>query len=152
MHPQRRKPKHSLWNKPVGRHRRCDNLKLLSTGEPLYIPITQVCRVTSGTTTGSLSLQMWGKQHQATFLITHVHFNQSVINNVFINQIHWEKAVLQAIRPEFQRNNIYSINIWTSILFFHYMLKTQQIMCVVVVKLWYLFTKVSFMCQIDKKE
>lgn len=63
MQPQRRKPKHSLWNKPVGRHKRCDNLKLLSTGEPLYIPITQVCEVT--TTIGSLSLQVWGN---ATFL------------------------------------------------------------------------------------
>ncbi|XP_054281898.1 rab3 GTPase-activating protein catalytic subunit isoform X2 [Macrosteles quadrilineatus] len=37
----RRKPKHSLWNKPVGRLKRCDNLRLLQTGEPLYIPITQ---------------------------------------------------------------------------------------------------------------
>lgn len=66
MQPQRRKPKHSLWNKPVGRHKRCDNLKLLSTGEPLYIPITQVCEV--ATTIGSLSLQVWGKAMQCHFL------------------------------------------------------------------------------------
>ncbi|KAG8336189.1 Rab3 GTPase-activating protein catalytic subunit [Homalodisca vitripennis] len=39
--PHRRRPKHSLWNKPVGRYKRCENLRLLQTGEYLYIPVTQ---------------------------------------------------------------------------------------------------------------
>ena len=34
--------KHSLWNMPVGRMRRLGNLRLLETGEPLYVPHTQV--------------------------------------------------------------------------------------------------------------
>lgn len=34
-------PKHSLWNKPVGRLSKHGNLKLIKTGEQLYIPITQ---------------------------------------------------------------------------------------------------------------
>lgn len=34
-------PKHSLWNKPVGRLSKHGNLKLINTGEQLYIPITQ---------------------------------------------------------------------------------------------------------------
>lgn len=33
--------KHSLWNQPVGRFSKNGNLRLLNTGEPLYIPITQ---------------------------------------------------------------------------------------------------------------
>lgn len=40
--PQRHRIKHSLWNKPVGRLKRCDNLRLFHSGDPLYIPITQV--------------------------------------------------------------------------------------------------------------
>lgn len=34
-------PKHSLWNKPVGRLSKHGNLKLIKTGEQLFIPITQ---------------------------------------------------------------------------------------------------------------
>lgn len=33
--------RHSLWNKPVGRLSKHGNLKLINTGEQLYIPITQ---------------------------------------------------------------------------------------------------------------
>lgn len=33
--------KHSLWNKPVGRLSKHGNLRLLKTGEQLYIPVTQ---------------------------------------------------------------------------------------------------------------
>nr|CAH7747108.1 unnamed protein product [Callosobruchus chinensis] len=33
--------KHSLWNQPVGRLSRFGDMKLLRTGDPLYIPITQ---------------------------------------------------------------------------------------------------------------
>lgn len=33
--------KHSLWNKPVGRLSKHGNLKLINTGEQLYIPVTQ---------------------------------------------------------------------------------------------------------------
>lgn len=36
------RPKHSLWNRPVGRQCRYGNLRLIKTGEYLYIPITQV--------------------------------------------------------------------------------------------------------------
>lgn len=35
------KRKHSLWNKPVGRLSKHGNLKLLETGDQLYIPVTQ---------------------------------------------------------------------------------------------------------------
>lgn len=34
--------KHSLWNQPVGRLSKHGNLRLLNTGEHLYIPVTQV--------------------------------------------------------------------------------------------------------------
>ena len=37
-----KKPQHSLWNKPVGRSRRHGNMRLLQTGEYLYVPVTQV--------------------------------------------------------------------------------------------------------------
>jgi hypothetical protein len=37
--------KHSLWNQPVGRLSKHGNLRLLSTGEHLYIPVTQVQRL-----------------------------------------------------------------------------------------------------------
>lgn len=37
-----RKPQHSLWNKPVGRLHRHGNMRLLQTGEYLYVPVTQV--------------------------------------------------------------------------------------------------------------
>lgn len=33
--------KHSLWNQPVGRFSKLGNLRLLKTGETLYIPVTQ---------------------------------------------------------------------------------------------------------------
>ncbi|CAH2011007.1 unnamed protein product [Acanthoscelides obtectus] len=33
--------KHSLWNQPVGRLSKFGDMKLLKTGDPLYIPITQ---------------------------------------------------------------------------------------------------------------
>lgn len=35
------KKKHSLWNQPVGRLSKFGNLKLLKSGDPLYIPVTQ---------------------------------------------------------------------------------------------------------------
>ncbi|XP_039279363.1 rab3 GTPase-activating protein catalytic subunit [Nilaparvata lugens] len=38
---ERSKPRHSLWNRPVGRLCRHGNLKLLNSNEFLYIPITQ---------------------------------------------------------------------------------------------------------------
>ena len=34
--------RHEPWNQPNGRLRQCDNLTLLHSDEPLYIPITQV--------------------------------------------------------------------------------------------------------------
>jgi hypothetical protein len=34
--------KHSLWNQPVGRLSKHESLRLLGTGEHLYIPVTQV--------------------------------------------------------------------------------------------------------------
>jgi hypothetical protein len=34
--------RHAPWNQPVGRLRQCDNLVLLNSDEPLYIPVTQV--------------------------------------------------------------------------------------------------------------
>ncbi|KAK5646611.1 hypothetical protein RI129_005075 [Pyrocoelia pectoralis] len=37
----RRRTKHSLWNQPVGRLGKFENLKLIKLGDPLYIPITQ---------------------------------------------------------------------------------------------------------------
>lgn len=37
----KKKVKHSLWNQPVGRLGRFGDFKLLKTGEPFYIPITQ---------------------------------------------------------------------------------------------------------------
>ncbi|GLH13808.1 Rab3 GTPase-activating protein catalytic subunit [Gryllus bimaculatus] len=37
----RRKQKHSLWNQPVGRLYKYGNLRLLKTGEHLYVPVTQ---------------------------------------------------------------------------------------------------------------
>lgn len=37
----KKKEKYSLWNQPVGRLGKFNNLKLLKTGDPLYIPITQ---------------------------------------------------------------------------------------------------------------
>ncbi|EFA03502.1 Rab3 GTPase-activating protein catalytic subunit-like Protein [Tribolium castaneum] len=37
----RKKEKYSLWNQPVGRLGKFNNLKLLKTGDPLYIPVTQ---------------------------------------------------------------------------------------------------------------
>lgn len=37
----KRKEKYSLWNRPVGRLGKFEDLKLLKTGDPLYIPITQ---------------------------------------------------------------------------------------------------------------
>ncbi|XP_031344513.1 rab3 GTPase-activating protein catalytic subunit isoform X2 [Photinus pyralis] len=37
----RRKTKHALWNQPVGRLGKFENLKLIKLGDPLYIPITQ---------------------------------------------------------------------------------------------------------------
>ncbi|KAJ8960954.1 hypothetical protein NQ318_020255 [Aromia moschata] len=37
----RRKEKHSLWNQPVGRLSKFGNLKLLKTGDQLYVPVTQ---------------------------------------------------------------------------------------------------------------
>lgn len=37
----KKKYKHSLWNQPVGRLGKFENLKLIKTGESLYIPITQ---------------------------------------------------------------------------------------------------------------
>lgn len=36
-----KKPQHSLWNKPVGRLHRHGNMRLLQTGEYLYVPVTQ---------------------------------------------------------------------------------------------------------------
>lgn len=33
--------KHSMWNQPVGRLTKFENFKLIQTGEPLYIPVTQ---------------------------------------------------------------------------------------------------------------
>lgn len=42
----RRKSRHSLWNKPAGRLRRCGTLRLLHSGEPMYLPVTQVKFVT----------------------------------------------------------------------------------------------------------
>lgn len=38
----KRRHKHSLWNQPVGRLSKHGNLRLLITGERLYIPVTQV--------------------------------------------------------------------------------------------------------------
>lgn len=37
----KRKIKHSLWNQPVGRLGKFENYKLIKTGEPLYVPVTQ---------------------------------------------------------------------------------------------------------------
>ncbi|RZC35527.1 Rab3-GTPase cat domain containing protein [Asbolus verrucosus] len=37
----RRKEKYSLWNQPVGRLGKFNNLRLLKTGDYLYIPVTQ---------------------------------------------------------------------------------------------------------------
>lgn len=37
----KRKEKHSLWNQPVGRLGKFENLKLIKNGDPLYIPVTQ---------------------------------------------------------------------------------------------------------------
>ncbi|XP_068905492.1 rab3 GTPase-activating protein catalytic subunit isoform X2 [Tenebrio molitor] len=37
----KRKEKYSLWNQPVGRLGKFNDLKLLRTGDPLYIPVTQ---------------------------------------------------------------------------------------------------------------
>lgn len=37
----KRKQKHSLWNQPVGRLGKFNNLKLIKTGDPLYVPVTQ---------------------------------------------------------------------------------------------------------------
>lgn len=37
----KKKVKHSLWNQPVGRLSKFGEMKLLRTGEPLYIPTTQ---------------------------------------------------------------------------------------------------------------
>lgn len=37
----KKKAKHSLWNQPIGRLGKFNNLKLLKTGDCLYIPITQ---------------------------------------------------------------------------------------------------------------
>lgn len=37
----KKKVKHSLWNQPVGRLGRFGEFKLIKTGEPFYIPITQ---------------------------------------------------------------------------------------------------------------
>lgn len=37
----KKKSKHSLWNQPVGRLGKFGNLKLIKTGDPLYIPTTQ---------------------------------------------------------------------------------------------------------------
>lgn len=37
----KKKAKHSLWNQPIGRLGKFNNLKLLKTGDSLYIPITQ---------------------------------------------------------------------------------------------------------------
>ncbi|KAJ8979498.1 hypothetical protein NQ317_007681 [Molorchus minor] len=36
-----KKQKFSLWNQPTGRQSKFNNLKLLKTGDPLYVPITQ---------------------------------------------------------------------------------------------------------------
>ncbi|XP_056631397.1 rab3 GTPase-activating protein catalytic subunit [Diorhabda sublineata] len=38
---EKSKEKQSLWNQPVGRLCKCGNLKLLKTGNTLYIPVTQ---------------------------------------------------------------------------------------------------------------
>nr|CAD7259140.1 unnamed protein product [Timema shepardi] len=38
---EKRRQKHSLWNQPVGRLEKHGNMRLLKTGEHLYIPITQ---------------------------------------------------------------------------------------------------------------
>lgn len=35
---------HSLWNQPEGRKSKHRTLRLLYTGEPLYVPVTQVTR------------------------------------------------------------------------------------------------------------
>ncbi|XP_046989367.1 rab3 GTPase-activating protein catalytic subunit [Schistocerca americana] len=35
------RPRHSLWNRPAGRLSRHPQLRLLRTGEPLYVPVTQ---------------------------------------------------------------------------------------------------------------
>ncbi|KAF5293111.1 hypothetical protein FQA39_LY13721 [Lamprigera yunnana] len=37
----KKRPRHSLWNQPVGRLGKFENLKLIRNGDPLYIPITQ---------------------------------------------------------------------------------------------------------------
>lgn len=37
----RKRENYSLWNQPIGRLTKFENLKLLKTGDPLYIPITQ---------------------------------------------------------------------------------------------------------------
>jgi hypothetical protein len=37
-----KKPKHSLWDKPVGRLSKHGTLTLIESQQPLYIPITQV--------------------------------------------------------------------------------------------------------------
>ncbi|KAK4880405.1 hypothetical protein RN001_008551 [Aquatica leii] len=39
----KKRARHSLWNQPVGRLGKFENLKLIKTGDPLYIPITQDC-------------------------------------------------------------------------------------------------------------
>ncbi|KAL1490569.1 hypothetical protein ABEB36_013239 [Hypothenemus hampei] len=38
---EKRKEKYSLWDKPVGRLAKFNDLKLIKTGDPLYIPCTQ---------------------------------------------------------------------------------------------------------------
>lgn len=38
---RKKERQHSLWNQPVGRLGKFENLKLIKTGDPLYVPITQ---------------------------------------------------------------------------------------------------------------
>lgn len=38
---KKKERQHSLWNQPVGRLGKFENLKLIKTGDPLYVPITQ---------------------------------------------------------------------------------------------------------------
>ncbi|GJQ84641.1 hypothetical protein Trydic_g12670 [Trypoxylus dichotomus] len=38
---RKQRENYSLWNQPVGRLTKFENLKLLKTGDPLYIPVTQ---------------------------------------------------------------------------------------------------------------
>ncbi|KAF5298392.1 hypothetical protein FQR65_LT01170 [Abscondita terminalis] len=37
----KKRSRHSLWNQPVGRLGKFENLKLIKSGDPLYIPVTQ---------------------------------------------------------------------------------------------------------------